>query len=289
MYYPLSQITTDLYTSQEEFLVQSTNLPYKGKYYSTSDGKFFTGASPQDGENILLIPNTPEDSASRDVEGGITGTFDKTNDTISLTPTSYKNSISQPLRLPPKPTSKIIFPTSEEYTIGEFTRYFLKKNNQNTYLEIDEATFTRYQNKNNETQHELYTPTSLPWDLTGNPIDVYNVNMNIVLLRETQLKWVGFSLWFKTRYVKYYKPTSQNFFNTKGGELKIETNNKNYAGFYHVNPNLGKIMEGKFHKPTLHDILIPFKGDEIKGKVQVRVDNEVGTSRRTNYQRNSGY
>merc|ERR1712127_1035483 len=123
----------------------------------------------------------------------------------------------------------------------------------------------------------------------GNPIDVYNVNMNIVLLRETQLKWAGFSLWFKTRYVKYYKPTSQNFFNTKGGELKIETNNENYAGFYHVNPNLGKIMEGKFHKPTLHNILIPFKGDEIKGKVQVKVDNEVGTSRRTNYQRNSGY
>ena len=62
-----------------------------------------------------------------------------------------------------------------------------------------------------------------------------------------------------------------------------------YAGFYHVSPNLGKIMEGKFHKPTLHNILIPFKGDEIKGKVQVVVDNEVGTSRRTNYQRNSGY
>ncbi len=289
MYYPLSQITTDLYTSQEEFLVQSTNLPYKGKYYSTSDGKFFTGASPQDGENILLIPNTPEDSASRDVEGGIPGTFDKTNDTISLTPTSYKNSISQPLRLPSKPTSKVVFPTSEEYTIGEFTRYFLKKNNQNTYLEIDEATFTKFKNKNNSVQYELYIPTFLSWDITGNPIDVYNVNKNIVLLTETQLEWVGFSLWFKSRYVKYYKPTSQNFFNTKGGELKIESNNKNYAGFYHVNPNLGVIMEGKFHKPTFHNTLIPFKGDEIKGKVQVVVNNEVGTSRRTNYQRNSGY
>ena len=67
MYYPLSQITTDLYTSQEEFLVQSTNLPYKGKYYSTSDGKFFTGATPQDGSNFRLIRNTKNDS-SKDVE-----------------------------------------------------------------------------------------------------------------------------------------------------------------------------------------------------------------------------
>tara|TARA_Y100000389_G_C17466262_1_gene525918 strand:+ start:4165 stop:5031 length:867 start_codon:yes stop_codon:yes gene_type:complete len=288
MYYPLSQITTDLYTSQEEFLVQSTNLPYEGKYYSTSDGKFFTGATPQDGSNFRLIRNTENDS-SKDVEVGVEGTFNKTNISLELTPPSYQNASTKPPRLAPPPTSKVVLPTPEECIIGEFTRYFLKKNNQNTYLEIDEATFTRYQNKNNETQHELYTPTSLPWDLTGNPIDVYNVNMNIVLLRETQLKWAGFSLWFKTRYVKYYKPTSQNFFNTKGGELKIETNNENYAGFYHVSPNLGKIMEGKFHKPTLHNILIPFKGDEIKGKVQVRVDNEVGTSRRTNYQRNSGY
>ena len=46
---------------------------------------------------------------------------------------------------------------------------------------------------------------------------------------------------------------------------------------------LEKIMEGKFHKPTFHNILIPFKGDEIKGNIKVRVDSEVGTSRRRNY------
>tara|TARA_B110000977_G_scaffold56768_1_gene77122 strand:- start:531 stop:1382 length:852 start_codon:yes stop_codon:yes gene_type:complete len=283
MYYPLSQITTDLYTSQEEFLVQATNLPYKGKYYSTSDGKFFTGASPQDGNNLPLILNIPEDNPSKDVEAGITGTLNKTNDTISLTPLSYKNSKSQPPRLAISPTSKVVFPTQEEYTIGEFTRYFLKKINQNVYLETDKSTFTNYQNRNNNTQYELYSSASLPWDITGNPIDVYNVNRNIVLLNETQIKWAGFSMWFNSRYLKHFKPTSQNFFNTKGGELKIETNNENYAGFYHVNPNLGKIMEGKFHKPTFHNILIPFKGDEIKGNIKVRVDSEVGTSRRKNY------
>ena len=85
MYYPLSQITTDLYTSQEEFLVQATNLPYKGKYYSTSDGKFFSGASPQDGENIPLIRNIQNDS-SKDVEVGVEGTFNKTNTSLLITP-----------------------------------------------------------------------------------------------------------------------------------------------------------------------------------------------------------
>jgi hypothetical protein len=282
MYYPLSQITTDLYTSQEEFLVQATNLPYKGKYYSTSDGKFFSGASPQDGENIPLIRNIQNDS-SKDVEVGVEGTFNKTNTSLLITPPSYQNASTKPPRLAPSPTSKVVFPTQEEYTIGEFTRYFLKKINQNVYLETDKPTFTNYQNRNNNTQHELYSSVSLPWDLTGNPIDVYATNRNIVLLNENQIKWFGFSMWFNSRYLKHFKPTSQNFFNTKGGELKIETNNENYAGFYHVNPNLGKIMEGKFHKPTFHNILIPFKGDEIKGNIKVRVNSEVGTSRRRNY------
>ena len=282
MYYPLSQITTDLYTSQEEFLVQATNLPYKGKYYSTSDGKFFSGASPQDGENIPLIRNTQNDS-SKDVEVGVEGTFNKTNTSLSLTPPSYQNASTKPPRLAPSPTSKVVFPTQEEYTIGEFTRYFLKKINQNVYLETDKPTFINYQNRNNNTQHELYSSVSLPWNLTGNPIDAYVTNRNIVLLNENQIKWFGFSMWFNSRYLKHFKPTSQNYFNTKGGELKIETNNENYAGFYHVNPNLGKIMEGKFHKPTFHNILIPFKGDEIKGNIKVRVNSEVGTSRRKNY------
>ena len=282
MYYPLSQITTDLYTSQDEFLVQSTGLPYKGNYYSTSDGKFFTGASPQDGNNLPLIRNIQNDS-SKDVEVGVEGTFNRTNTSLSLTPPSYQNASTKPPRLAPSPTSKVVFPTQEDYTIGEFTRYFLKKINQNVYLETDKSTFTNYQNRNNNTQYELYSSASLPWDITGNPIDVYNVNRNIVLLNETQIKWAGFSMWFNSRYLKHFKPTSQNFFNTKGGELKIETNNENYAGFYHVNPNLGKIMEGKFHKPTFHNILIPFKGDEIKGNIKVRVNSEVGTSRRKNY------
>ena len=43
-YYPLSQIQTNLFTTNDkEFVVKSTNNFYAGKYWGTSDGKFFTG------------------------------------------------------------------------------------------------------------------------------------------------------------------------------------------------------------------------------------------------------
>jgi hypothetical protein len=275
MYYPLSQITTNLSTTKEELLVLNTGLPYKGKYYTTSDGKFFSGASPQDGDNLILIENP---------------IFSTTNPTepqptlpLNSTPLSYKRSISFSISNANSPISQVVFPTDEEYTTGEFTRYFLKKINQNTYLETNQFTFNNFTNQNLTAQYELYTPTSLSWNLTGDPINTYKTNKNIVLLSVKNLKWPGFELWFKSRYVKYYQNTTQSFFTTKGGELKTESTSENYAGFYHVNPNRGIMMEGKLHKNTFHNTLIPFKEDEIIGKIKVGINNEVGTSIRKNY------
>lgn len=289
MYYPLSQITTNLTAVSGEFTFINNGEGYIGSYFSTSDGKYYTGKNPQDGPNDeLALTIVTKNTNLEDAESGVAlVTNNRTTQTIA--PTRYINSLKFPLNQAIPPASSIPFPTEEEYQTGEFVRYFLKKTNTSIYMEVNEETYINYNNKNPNTQYPLYTPIKINWDLTGNPLDTYKVNKNITLLKENQENLLGFSFSFRGKFVKYYRPTSQNFFNTKGGELKIETNNENYAGFYHVNPNLGKIMEGKFHKPTFHNILIPFKGDEIKGEVQVRVDNEVGTSIRTNYQGNSGY
>ena len=49
MYFPLNQITTNLDTNGEEYYIASTNKPYVGKYFKTSKGTSYTGATPKDG------------------------------------------------------------------------------------------------------------------------------------------------------------------------------------------------------------------------------------------------
>ena len=47
MYYPKSQIKPNLYTSGNEYALESTpNNSYKGHYYKTSIGKSYTGKTP---------------------------------------------------------------------------------------------------------------------------------------------------------------------------------------------------------------------------------------------------
>ena len=55
MYYPLSQITTNLNTNGGELIYANTRQDYIGYYYKTSKGEYFTGKTPQDGPNELLI------------------------------------------------------------------------------------------------------------------------------------------------------------------------------------------------------------------------------------------
>ena len=48
MYYPQSQIKTNLYTNGGEFVVKSTDQNYVGSYWKTSSGQFFSKKNPQD-------------------------------------------------------------------------------------------------------------------------------------------------------------------------------------------------------------------------------------------------
>jgi hypothetical protein len=47
MYFPSSQIVTNLYTNGDEFVLKSNLKPYIGYYWKTSRGFFFTGKTPQ--------------------------------------------------------------------------------------------------------------------------------------------------------------------------------------------------------------------------------------------------
>jgi hypothetical protein len=76
-YYPLSQITSNLYTNGLEYTTD-LNTPsnsYSGSYWKTSSGKYFTGKTPQDTPcvELFIIPN---------LEGGENG--DSTENQVTI-------------------------------------------------------------------------------------------------------------------------------------------------------------------------------------------------------------
>ena len=285
MYYPKSQITTNLSTNGKEFQLVETDEYYIGSYFKTSDGRFYTGKTPQDGNNKLLIqnpinnPNNPILSINSDI-----------NSSTNSLPPSYLNASKSQTILPQPPQGNIIFPTEGEYETGEYQRFFLKHNVNNIYLEVNQLTYNNYFNLNPISQYQLYTAIKIDWILVGKPIEVYEINRNIALLYEKENKIMGFSNFFKGRYLKYYRPLKNEYYSTRGGELKVQDTNENYAGYYHVYSIRGVIMEGRFHTGSPHKVLIPSKGEETsKLKSIPMVNREVGTSIRKNIAREGGY
>ena len=287
MYFPKSQITTNLSTNGKEFKIIGSDRFYIGFYFSTSDGKYYTGKTPQDGDNLLLSKDE-----SRDGNEESPTTF---NDNITPISTEKLNSLNNRSTLPPflklknpispiPPKGNIVFPTEGEYETGEYQRYFLKHNVNNNYLEVNQTTYNNFFNQNPIVPFQLYTTIKIDWILVGKPIEVYDINRNIALLYEKEKNIRGFSNFFKGRYLKYFRPLKNEYYTTKGGELRVQDTNENYAGNYHVYSTRGVIMEGKFHSASPHRVLIPFEGEEIaKNIIPPTISREVGTSIRKNY------
>jgi len=54
MYFPKSQIKTNLYTNGGEFIIQNSSSPYVGYYYETSNGQYFSGRNPNESPTYKL-------------------------------------------------------------------------------------------------------------------------------------------------------------------------------------------------------------------------------------------
>ena len=192
VYYPKSHITPNLY-SNGELAYENTLAPYTGQYFSTFDGKFFTGNYPGDGENLQLIslnqtPTYPSEEEFEDNNPEDPRFFPENQDYSILKKVQYNQGIaSQPITFYPSPTN-------EDYETGEFTRHFAKKSNEETYYETN-APF----------KNTLYIGFSLPWKLTGDKDKVFEVNKNIIELKQQQFKAFGLGAYLKFNYIQYYK------------------------------------------------------------------------------------
>ncbi len=139
MYYPKSQIKTNLYTNGDEFVFLDNKQPYTGYYFKTSTGQYFTGKTSDDLPNIEIIFNsalTRENIPTNQSNYSVLINTD-------LADNSIYNSLINPTSIQISPSYIAPSPTQQDYQIGEFRRYFCKKGNEILYLEIDKTTFDK--------------------------------------------------------------------------------------------------------------------------------------------------
>lgn len=200
-YIPKNRIQTNLYTPGGEFYVSGVNLDYVGYYYKLFNGARYTGKNPDDKPNYLLT-QIKEYNVDDD------GSYTYNRVTISY---EYENLIYAQLKNIPlfseyySPQFYLTQPTEQDYKIGEFRRYFCKKRNEFTYLEISKSDYDKLTKKDSTIDFISWFPFNIPWSLTGDKDKVSQTNKNIVSLQINKDKLHGFNKYLKEDYLKYYK------------------------------------------------------------------------------------
>ena len=218
MYYPKSQILSSQYTNGGELIYDSSKLEYKGYYFKTSNGQYYSGKTPQspNSERLLLLEKQYNDYQNpqiiRDQES--------LNSTRSLLPKESVNIVGYNLdpsynyatknkynnKKITAPVNHKVFPTEDDYNLGQFQRYFLKKTNTPLFKEVPQELYLRYTNKDEYVQYDLYLPIKFMWTLTGvDKNTVANINYNILELAERRYKATGLVNYFKNKLTEYYK------------------------------------------------------------------------------------
>jgi len=201
MYYPKSQITTNLYTNGGEFIYVKSKLSYTGYYFAVSSGKYYTGKNISDRPNeelkFINIKDTPiNPDYPNDVSTSI----------LVIDPIySYlKNNIdlNVPIFIPMYSPS---VPTENDYQTGEYRRYFCKKVNEIIYVEINKNTYNKLKAKDKGIAWQQYLYFNTPWQLTGDKEKVFKTNRDIVTLTMKSQKLPMFDMYLKEDYTKYYK------------------------------------------------------------------------------------
>tara|TARA_R110000772_G_scaffold54495_1_gene124559 strand:- start:11 stop:631 length:621 start_codon:yes stop_codon:yes gene_type:complete len=203
MYYPQSQIKTNLYTKGKEYYISNSEQDYKGYYYTLSNGDSFSGKTPQTpgkGEKIILYSKDNQ-SISNDINDKDNDVYTIISDPSYLRATNIKNF----QKLYTLPTSSYPIPTKKDYKLGEFERYFLSKRNEVKFLEVNEFTYNQYLIGETNVAYQLYQPIKLSWGLTGIKETVYEVNYRTVERVQNNSQLRGFIEYFRGKFDRFYK------------------------------------------------------------------------------------
>lgn len=203
-YFPKSQIKENLYTNGGEYIVISTQENYKGYYWSTSKGEYFTGKTPNEQPTLKLqiASNLPD----LEITSTSTPTIEPFPTNYYIVDNSYYQSkgLSTKRDAPKPPIQTLTHPTDQDIQNGFFYRYFVKKGNEFKFIEISKAEYDKFFNQDISVQWQLYTPTKIKWDIQGDREQVYNGNKTVVSLTEQRENLPGFTLFFRDQFDKFW-------------------------------------------------------------------------------------
>ena len=157
-YFPKSRIIENQKANPGEFLLPD-GKEYTGPYYTTFDGKSFTGSNPYSLNSIPLtkinIPDSPFNQP-------LSETYN------NLKPLNL--SLIDPTPFTPKPTE-------EDYKRGKITRYFARQRNGTKFriMEIDQKTYDNLSNNRGGLNTSLWKVISIFWQISG-PLHDQKVN-----------------------------------------------------------------------------------------------------------------
>jgi hypothetical protein len=208
MYFPKSQIKTNLYTKGNELYYENNNKEYIGYYFKASNGEYYTGKSPNDLPNTKLIfqPSINQEgfqtqTSQNELPNTPIGLISKKENKWSENYIKVYNTSP----LPTPPTQFYPQPTQEDYSIGEFQRYFVKRTNEPKFIEINKTQYDKYLSKDPQVAYQLYIPFFIPWEISGDRNNVFNTNKNTVERIEKRQQLWGLKSYFKDRYTQFYK------------------------------------------------------------------------------------
>jgi len=205
MYFPKTKIIPDQYTDGNDLVYKDTNQSYQGYYHILANGGVFSGKNTTDGvPRELLYRQNAQEPVDGELEiytpspTSLFRLYDFETSKLYYDNLRLKKGIEYP------PTSlrepQYVIPTP---TYPSFIRYFVKRVNNTTYLEINKETYDTLVSKNNSYNWPAYLPFDLPWTTAGDSRQaIYTVNRNIVLLTEQRLKLYGFSQYI-TNYTEF--------------------------------------------------------------------------------------
>lgn len=209
MYFPKSQIQTNLY-SNGDLTVLQTGQTYTGWYWGTSNGKFFAGKTPDSPQSYIELVKSSKNTvlftqAEPPAEDEATLSYIDSN-INSLAYVKLRNlDLNDPFPYTPKyiPAK----PTKENYLTGEFLRYFCKKINESLFIEISPTDYDKLIKKDKSIFYQLYTPFKLNWALSGDLKNISRENQNAVELLETNQNLYGLGAYLRYNYLQFVDQT----------------------------------------------------------------------------------
>ena len=105
------------------------------------------------------------------------------------------------------PTPSYSFPTEEDLIVGSYTRYFSKRTNNYTYIEISKEDYDKFKNKDSKVAWELHECISTPWYI-GN---LEYLNEDLIKGIEQKYQWLGFKNLFGTGPQQNYNNPAPKF------------------------------------------------------------------------------